>query len=250
MKDMACPEDQPNARRESSSAAHAKRHHRSPLAEPEKRLLTAMAARLPRWILPDHLTLLALVAALVIAAAYALSNRALGWLWLANAGLLLHWLGDSLDGTLARVRRIQRPRYGFYADHLADALATACIGLGLGFSPFMLLAVALAGVGGYLILSINVYLETITNNEFRLGYGVLGPTEARILLVGMNILALTVGPVPFQLLGVGATLFDALGLLAVVGMAAMLVRRALVNLQRLGRLEPPASVDVCGEPGR
>ena len=100
----------------------------------------------------------------------------------------MHWLGDSLDGTLARVRRIERPRYGYYLDHLVDALATAVIGLGLGLSPWMLLAVGLAIVVAYLVLSINTYLETYAFGVFTLGYGRLGPTEARLGLIALNTL--------------------------------------------------------------
>ena len=101
------------------------------------------------------------------------------WLWAASGLLVVHWLGDSLDGTLARVRKSERPRYGYYLDHLVDAIATALIGIGLGLSPYMLLATGLVIVIAYLVLSINTYLETNTLGVFSLGYGRLGPTEAR-----------------------------------------------------------------------
>ena len=110
--------------------------------------------------MPDHLTALGVLAAIGIAAAYALSNRDPVWLWAASGLLVVHWLGDSLDGTLARVRRAERPRYGYYLDHLVDAIATALIGIGLGLSPYMLLATGLVLVIAYLVLSINTYLET------------------------------------------------------------------------------------------
>jgi len=222
-----------------TKGAEAKRWTKSPLAEPEKRVLRAIAVRLPRWILPDHLSILALVSAAGIAAAYALANRDPAWLWAASAGLVLHWLGDSMDGTLARVRHIERPRYGFYVDHLADAISTVALGLGLGFSPYMLLAVGLAIVVGYLVLSINVYLETLVVEQFRLGYGIMGPTEARILLIVLNTVALVAGPIPFRLVGVGATVFDVAGVLAAVGMVLMLLRRIGRNLRNLSVEEPP-----------
>ena len=95
------------------------------LAEPEARALDAIAKRLPRWIKPDHLTALGVLAALGIAAAYVLSNGDELWLWAASGLLVVHWLGDSLDGTLARFRKSERPRYGYYLDHLVDAFATA-----------------------------------------------------------------------------------------------------------------------------
>ena len=219
---------------------------KSPLAEPERRVLVWIASRLPRWILPDHCSVLGLLSAAWIGVAYALSVRNPAWLWGASAGLVLHWFGDSLDGTLARVRHIERPRYGFYVDHLGDALATVAIGLGLGLSPYMLLAVGLTIVIGYLVLSINVYLETLVVKEFRLGYGIVGPTETRILLILLNTVAVVLGPIPFQAFGLGATIYDIVGILVALGMTAMLLRRIIRNLRNLSRLEPP---NVAKEPG-
>ncbi len=156
------------------------------LAKPEKRLLRWIAARLPRWILPDDLTALGVSAALGIAVAYQLSNDSLDWLWVASALLVVQWFGDSLDGTLARVRGIERPTYGYYLDHLVDAIATAAIGIGLGLSPLMLLSIGTLIVVAYLILSINVYLESFAFNRFSIGYGYVGPTEIRLILIALN----------------------------------------------------------------
>ena len=117
--------------------------------------------------------------ALAAAVAFAVA-AATGHLWTAAALLVVHWFGDSLDGTLARVRRAERPRYGYYLDHLADAFATALVGLGLGLSAHMHLAAGLVLVIAYLALSINSYLETQALGRFSLGYGRLGPTEARL----------------------------------------------------------------------
>ncbi|HOX26918.1 MAG TPA: CDP-alcohol phosphatidyltransferase family protein [Candidatus Krumholzibacteria bacterium] len=208
------------------------------LSEIEKRALVGIARRLPGWVLPDHLTLLGMLGSAVITTAYILSNEAAWWLWIANLGFVLNWFGDSLDGTTARVRRIQRPRYGFYLDHLTDAFATLAIGLGLGLSPYMLLAVGLGIVVGYLILSINVYLESQVLGDFRFGYGVVGPTETRLILMGLNTLAVLVGPIPYTVFGVRATVFDVFGLVAVGGMVLMLSRRVIRNLRNLSRLEP------------
>jgi len=204
----------------------------------EQWALPRLAARLPRWVLPDHLTGLGIVAATFIMICYMKSNDDRAWLWGAIVGLVLHWFGDSLDGTLARVRRIQRPRYGFYLDHLTDAYATVALGLGLGFSPFMLLSVALAGVVAYLVLSINVYLETYIFGVFRYGYGVLGPTEARLLLITLNLVALFVSPLPFTLYGVRFTVFDVGGIVVTIVMIALLLRRAFRNLGELAKAEP------------
>jgi phosphatidylglycerophosphate synthase len=205
----------------------------------EQWALPRLAARLPRWVMPDHLTGLGLVAATLIMFCYMRSNHDRLWLWGAIVGLVLHWAGDSLDGTLARVRKIQRPRYGFYLDHLTDAYATVALGLGLGFSPFMLLSVALAGVVAYLVLSINVYLETYTFGVFRYGYGMLGPTEARLMLIALNLVALFASPLPFTLFGVVMTVFDVGGIVVTLVMIALLLSRALRNLAELARAEPP-----------
>lgn len=208
------------------------------LARFEKRVLPAMAARLPAWVMPDHLTGLGMLASLGIGLCYALTNRHEAWLWAVNGLLVVQWFGDSLDGTLARFRKIERPRYGFYLDHLTDAFSTLAIGLGLGFSPYMLLAVGLAIVVAYLILSINVYLETHVFETFSFGYGMLGPTEVRVILIALNTTALLIGPLAFRVLGVGATVFDLAGTAAALGMIGLLFVRATRNLRTLAALEP------------
>ena len=204
------------------------------LAVPEARALDWIARRLPGWVKPDHLTAVGVLAALGIAAAYVLSNGDSGWLWAASGLLVVHWLGDSLDGTLARVRKSERPRYGYYLDHLVDAFATAAIGIGLGLSPYMLLAVGLAIMVVYLILSINTSLETHAFGVFTLGYGRLGPTEARLGLIASNTaIALGAG---LDVLGV--SLLDAIGIGLAATMLLALVGRAGRNLKRLAELEP------------
>ena len=210
------------------------------LARPEARALEWIARRLPRFVMPDHLTLLGVLAAVGIAAAYALSNRDPVWLWAASGLLVVHWLGDSLDGTLARVRRSERPRYGYYLDHLVDAVATALIGVGLGLSPHMLLVTGLVIVIAYLVLSINTYLETNVLGVFSLGYGRLGPTEARAGLIAVNtLLALGLAP-SLPVAGVGLGLLDLVGLGLAALMLAGLAVRAARNLRELARQEPAA----------
>ena len=217
----------------------APREKRFLLARAETRALQWMARRLPARVMPDHLTALGVVAAFGIAAAYVLSNENAVWLWAASALLVVHWLGDSLDGTLARVRDAQRPKYGYYLDHLVDAVATAVIGVGLGLSPHMLLATGLVIVVVYLVLSINTYLETYVFGVFSLGYGRIGPTEARLALVVLNtVMALGAG-LSFDLVGIGMTPLDVVGLgLSALALAALGVR-ARRNLRTLARLEPP-----------
>jgi archaetidylinositol phosphate synthase len=223
------------------SAVNATREPNFLLARHEKRLLTAIARRLPRWILPDDLTVLGVASAIGICVAYCATNADHRWLWVASALLVVHWLGDSLDGTLARVRGIERPRYGYYLDHLVDAISTACIGIGLGLSPFMLLATGALIVVAYLMLSINVYLESYALGRFSIGYGRVGPTEVRIILIALNIvLALGTG-LGFHVAGIGLTPIDLVGLGVAVVMCALLVGRAAANLRRLSRDEPAAA---------
>src|SRR3954464_14893490 len=221
-----------------TSTAAAPRDKRFLLARAETRALTWIAERLPARVMPDHLTALGVLAALGIAAAYVLSNGDRAWLWAASALLVVHWLGDSLDGTLARVRRIERPTYGYYLDHLVDAIATALIGLGLGLSRYMLLVTGLVIVVAYLVLSINTYLETQALGVFRLGYGRLGPTEARLGLIALNTALALGAPLGFHLAGLGMTVLDLVGLGIAAAMLGGLAVRAFANLRILAEREP------------
>jgi len=220
-------------------AVKAQREESFLLAAPEKRFLRWLAAKLPRWILPDDMTAVGVLAAIGIAVAYQLSNDGSGWLWAASGLLVIQWLGDSLDGTLARVRGIERPTYGYYLDHLVDAFATACIGIGLGLSPYMLLSVGTLVVVAYLILSINVYLESFAFNRFSIGYGKVGPTEIRLILILLNMfLALDLVGLDFTVAELELTVFDVVGLAIAAVMIVLLVARSLRNLRELAEREP------------
>lgn len=209
------------------------------LAEPERRLLRTIAARLPAWIQPDHLTVLGVAAALGVAGAYALTSRHYAWLWVASGLLVIQWFGDSLDGTLARVRQIERPRYGYYLDHLVDAVSTVAVGVGFGMSPYIDLGVALAAVIVYLLMSINVYLETEVFGVFELAYSRVGPTELRLIIIAGNTLLALLGTDP-TVFGLPVrtvanwTLAISLGLMVV-----FLLRRGAQSLRRLAQQEPP-----------
>jgi len=225
---------------EEKRGVEAEREPNFLFARLERRFLPWAARRLPRWVLPDDMTALGVLAAFGVCAAYQLSNEDSAWLWAASGLLVVQWIGDSLDGTLARVRGIQRPKYGYYLDHMVDAIATAAIGIGLGLSPFMLLSIGTLIVVAYLILSINVYLESMAFGRFRLGYGYLGPTEIRAVLIALNTaLALELG-LDFKLLELNMTVFDVIGLGIAAAMIAMLVVRAFGNLRELAGEEPPA----------
>jgi archaetidylinositol phosphate synthase len=229
------------AEQTAGAAVEATREPGFLLAVPERRLLRWMAARVPRWILPDDLTALGVLASLGICAAYQLSNQGTAWLWVASALLVVQWFGDSMDGTLARVRGIERPTYGYYIDHLVDAISTAAIGIGLGLSPYMLLSIGTLIVVVYLTLSINVYLESYAFGRFNIGYGYVGPTEVRVILIALNTaLALGLG-LDFNIIDLDLTLLDLIGLGIAATMAVLLIGRAGRNLRELGRREPGAS---------
>lgn len=163
------------------------RHQNNVLAANERRLLTWLCARLPRFITPDLLTLLALASAALVCIAYALSNLGDGWLWLAVAGYLGHWFGDSLDGSLARYRKIERPSYGYFIDHSSDGLTTFIMLGGFGLSPYIRLDVALFAVVAYLLLSIHSFLLARVSGDFPMSHAGMGPTEARILLISLTV---------------------------------------------------------------
>jgi archaetidylinositol phosphate synthase len=225
---------------ELNKAVEAEREPGFLLANPERRLLRWMAARLSRWILPDDLTLLGVLAAFGVCAAYQLANEDLIWLWAASALLVVQWFGDSLDGTLARVRKIERPTYGYYIDHVVDAVATAAIGIGLGLSPLMLLSVGTLIVVGYLILSINVYLESYAFGRFNIGYGFVGPTEVRLILIAINTVVALGWGLSFHVFDLRLTALDLFGLAIVGAMVAVLLVRVTKNLRELSKREPAA----------
>jgi phosphatidylglycerophosphate synthase len=208
------------------------------LAAPERRVLHALAARVPRMIRSNHLTALGMVGATGAGAAYALSHYHPAWLWVASLMLVVNWLGDSLDGTLARVRGTQRPKYGYYLDHVVDAFSTAVIGVGIGLSPYVNLGLALGLVVVYLALSINVYLESTVFGVFKISYGRIGPTEVRLLLIVLNTLVALAAI--FKIRGPLSLGLVANWTLAVLlaGMVALFVARFARNLHRLAKLEP------------
>jgi phosphatidylglycerophosphate synthase len=214
---------------------NAPRIHTALTAEAEKRLLTWMARRTPAAIHPDHLTALGFLSQLLAGAAYALASRDPRALWLVNAFLFLNWLGDSLDGTLARVRNRQRPRYGFYVDHMADTFGALALMAGLGCSGYLHWPVAAGMLAGYYVLSIESYLATYTIGRFHLSHGLFGPTEIRILLALGNAVAYW-NPLA-GIAGRHFLLFDVGGAVALAGMVLMAAATAVRHTVALYRAE-------------
>ena len=204
-----------------SGFVNAARVHNALTAKVEKRLLIGMALRMPGAISPDHLTALAFASQILAGGAYALSSRDGRFLWLVNFFLAVNWFGDSLDGTLARVRNRQRPRYGFYVDHIADTFGAFALMAGLGCSGYVHWQIAAGMLICFYALSIESYLATYTTGRFHLSHGLFGPTEVRILLAVGNILILSY---PYaHLAGRQFLSFDFGGAVAIVGMALMVL---------------------------
>lgn len=152
----------------------------------EKKALLWLAKRQPKWADSDMLTFIGFIGAVVIAAGYILSNYNVHFLWLASLGFIINWYGDSLDGTLARYRKQQRPIYGFYLDHTMDAINEAFMFMGVGLSPFMKFDLACVLLVVYLMLTLNVSMNAHLKGEFRLTYAKLGPTEFRLICIIAN----------------------------------------------------------------
>jgi phosphatidylglycerophosphate synthase len=159
----------------------------------ERPALKWLAAHMPAWVTPDVLTSLGIIASILIFVSYALTNVSQYFLILASFGFVLNWFGDSLDGTLARYRHIERPRYGFLIDHYVDAISTVLIFIGLGISPYVDLTVASMGVIAYLLVSIMVYLITYVTGVFNITNAKIGPTEIRVLAILANTTMLIIG---------------------------------------------------------
>ena len=220
----------------------ATRVQRALTAAAEKRALAWLAARTPRWISSDQLTALGLLAQCAAGASYALAHAHRLALMAATVCIALNWLGDSLDGTLARFRRQERPRYGFYVDHMVDVLGSVALMCGLAFSGFLHPAVAVAMLIAFLVLSAESYLATYTLGRFEMAHSLLGPTEIRLLLIAGN-LALLRNPYSV-LFGHRFLLFDLGGVVATVGMAGMAMVTALRHTRQLDREEPLRKVSA------
>jgi len=213
------------------------REHRSVLAAAEKRLLVWIAHRLPGMVTSDRLTVLAAIAMLAAGACFALAGGDRRFLWGVVVALAINWFGDSLDGTLARVRRLERPNYGFYVDHVVDIVGITALLVGLASSGFMAPLLAMAVLVAYLLVSGEVFLATAAHGTFRMSFAGVGPTELRILLAA-GALALRNDPqVLVPMIG-RVPLFDVGGAITCVGLAVAFATSFARNASHLSRMEP------------
>jgi phosphatidylglycerophosphate synthase len=203
----------------------------------ERPALQWMAARAPQWVTPDILTGLGVVGSAMCFAGYWLSGQSVWWLLFASAGFFVNWVGDSLDGTLARYRKIERPRFGFYIDHTVDAVTEFLTIIGIGMSPFLRLDIAAFALIGYLLMSVHVYIRTAVDGVFKISFGAFGPTEMRAIIVAVNIAIMLaegwfVTPVVGDLL-----LFDIIGIVLAIALSGVFLVtswRYAVQLARIG----------------
>jgi len=219
----------------SADFREAQREHRALTAALEKRLLVWIAERLPRAITADHLTALGLLGNLAGGISYAFVPGNPQWLHAVNAGLVLNWLGDSLDGTVARVRNRLRPRYGFYVDHMVDALAILFLLLGLAFSGLVTPWTAIALLVAYYFLTINMGFATYALGVFKISFGLLGGTELRILIILANLLVLAKPRFAWD--GREVLVFDVIAVAATVGVAVIALRSTAQVTKRLYEME-------------
>ncbi len=207
------------------------------VARIERRILDRLCARMPRRVSPDMLTALGMVGAVMVFSGYLGSNLDRAWLWLAVAGYCVHWLGDSLDGSLARFRRIERPRYGYFLDHSCDGFATTLLVVGIGLTPYVLLEVALIALAGYLLMSIHAFLSVRVLGELRLSYLNAGPTELRLVLIALTVAMYAAGrerPILGHL-----NVFDLFVGSVGLGLIGLFVLQTVRTARRLAIEEPP-----------
>ena len=228
-----------------NNKADAVRIQTSVLNATEKKVLVYLAERQPKWMTSDILTYIGTFGAIVIAAGYILSDWNINYLWLSSLGFLINWYGDSLDGTLARVRNTQRPIYGYYLDHTVDAVNEFMIFIGVGLSGLMHLNIALLALIMYLLLTINVSINAHLKKEFKLTYARMGPTEFRIIMIITNTLFILIRPLrdfslSFMLGGHAYRLhaLDCIGILIIIILALMYLTTVRKDIKDYAEMDP------------
>lgn len=205
------------------------RKNQSFLSSVEKKLIDAILPLLPDSIYPDHLTIIGLLGTTIIFIGLTLTNFSLNWLVLANIGFIIQWFGDSLDGNLARYRRIERKYYGFFVDHFSDFLSIVLIGIGFALSPIANPIVALAGVIMYLSFMILTLIQALITGVFRIHFGLIGPTEIRICFIVINSLYIFF-PSLIKL-PVGSMYLSLYDILGIVGICIAVIALAVIALR-------------------
>jgi phosphatidylglycerophosphate synthase len=228
-----------------NNKADAVRIQTSVLNALEKKVLVYLAERQPKWMTSDILTYIGTFGAMVIAAGYILSSWNINFLWLSSLGFIINWYGDSLDGTLARVRKMQRPIYGYYIDHTIDAINEVMIFIGVGLSGLMHLEIALLALVMYFLMTINVSINAHLKKEFKLTYASMGPTEFRIIMIIINTIFALIRPLrdfshSFALCGHTFTFraLDYIGILIIIILALMHLTTVRKDIKDYAKIDP------------
>ncbi|MDP1750819.1 MAG: CDP-alcohol phosphatidyltransferase family protein [Reyranella sp.] len=209
------------------------------LSGPENRAFAWLALRLPTWITPDQLTLLGFAGAVVAFIGYLLTPGQAAWLWVVNAGLVLNWLGDSLDGNVARAQGIERPRYGFFLDQSIDVVGQFLFALGLGLSGYVRLDIAALGLAAYLMMTVQSLLRAEVTRVFHLATAGMGLTEVRCLFLVANAVFYFIPPRPFEIAGLVVTYADFFGVIWIAVNVGLYVLTMVAELKSLAIEEPP-----------
>lgn len=212
----------------------------------ERKALVWLAERQPRWVTSDMLTIVGVVGAFLTGLGFYLTIYNINWLWLSSAGLIINWYGDSLDGTLARVRNHQRPIYGYYIDHTVDCINEAFMFVGAGLSPLVNLNLTLAAFILYLFLTINVSINAHLKSEFRLTYAKLGPTEFRLIIVIANTVLIaspSLAAATYSLFGFSLTLLDIVAVIVIALLAAIYLVTFISDARHYAHIDPPHNND-------
>ena len=224
----------------------ATRIQTSILSNAERKALTWLAARQPRWVTSDMLTWFGTFGALLVGLGFALAWVDYRWIWLSTVGLIIHWYGDSLDGSLARYRNTQRPTYGYYIDHTMDVVTEGLMFIGFGLSPYARFDLSMVVFVLYLALTLNVSINAHLKSEFKLTYAKLGPTEFRLILIIFNTILIFVKPfreleVHFSFLKRSGELhcLDLFGLLVVVVLTLMYIVTVINDARGYAKIDPP-----------
>ena len=228
-----------------NNKADAVRIQTSVLNALEKKVLIWLAQRQPRWVTSDMMTFIGVLGAVVIAVGYILTSQNINFLWLSSLGFIINWYGDSLDGTLARVRNTQRPIYGYYLDHTVDAINEVMIFVGVGLSGLMHLEIALLALVMYLLMTIIVSINAHLKKEFKLTYASMGPTEFRIIMIIINTLFATISPLrefshSFMIFGSDFTFkaLDYIGVAIVIILAIMHLTTVRNDIKGYAEIDP------------
>ena len=209
------------------------------LAPLERAALQWLCRQIPAWMTPDILTLIGLVGGAIMAIAYWLCNVNKNFLWIVDLGLIINWFGDSLDGSLARYRGIERFRYGYFVDHTVDITTQTIVLLGLGASPFVHFSYALLALVGYLLLGILTYIDTAVSGVYKISYGKIGPTEVRVILIGLNAIFYFASNPLIHMGSVSIFSFDAIVLCVAMAFILYFLGFTLLRMRELNMQDPP-----------